>query len=130
MIGVLAASSLAISLASNPPVPTSVPAQFQGEWRVKREACPPAITDRPIWISERQIRIDHSIGEVRLIRQDGPRKVTLAGELLSDGDPWNAELQLTLSETDDELTMSEGNWTVALKRCPAEKYSPNGAAAQ
>ncbi len=102
---------------------SSVPAQFQGNWRVSHTECPPAITDRPVWINADRIRMDHSVGDIRVVVDGGRRNVTVAGELLSDGDPWNAKLQLELSDSERELTISEGDWSVKLQRCPEEKTS-------
>ena len=96
----------------------SVPAQFQGNWRVSLAECPPAITDRPVWINANRIRLDHSVGEVRVVQENDKRDVTITGELLSDGDPWNANLRLLLSDSGSELTISEGDWSVKLQRCP------------
>ena len=96
----------------------SVPAQFQGDWRVNPTECPPAITDRPVWINANRIRLDHSVGEVRVVKENGKRNVMIAGELLSDGDPWNAKLRLKLSNSGSKLTISEGDWSVKLQRCP------------
>ena len=102
---------------------SSVPAQFQGNWRVSLTECPPAITDRPVWINASRIRMDHSVGEIRVVEHGGRHDVTVAGELLSDGDPWNAKLRLELSESERELKISEGDWSVKLHRCFEEKVS-------
>lgn len=128
MIGLVAASSAAaLSLAPTPAAP-SVPTQFQGDWRVRLDECPPAITDRPVWINDRRIRMDHSVGEVRPIHQGDRHNIILRGELLSEGDPRTATLKLKLSESESELTLSEDDWTVTLQRCPAENSASNGAA--
>ena len=119
LFGVVALFSTSSALAvAKERTDVRVPAQFQGEWRVNLTECPPAITDRPIWINPTMVRLDHSIGEVRVVKHDGEREVTIAGELLSDGDPWNAKLRLKLSDTGGELTISEGGWSVKLQRCP------------
>ena len=102
---------------------SSVPAQFQGNWRASLTECPPGITDRPVWINASRIRMDHSVGEIRVIEDGGRRNVIVAGELLSDGDPRNARLQLELSESERELKISEGDWSVKLQRCPEDKAS-------
>lgn len=95
-----------------------VPAQFQGDWRVNLTECPPAITDRPVWINADRIRVDHSVGEIRVVEESDSRNVTIAGELLSDGDPRYAELRLMLSDSGSELTISQGDWSMKLQRCP------------
>ena len=100
-----------------------VPVQFQGEWRVSLSECPPEITDRPVWINANKIRMDHAVGELRMIENGGRRDITVAGELLSDGDPWNAKLRLKLSKSEDELTISEGDWATKRQRCPEKKMS-------
>jgi hypothetical protein len=126
---VAAAGAIATSLimgkavAEQASAPASVPAQFQGDWRVSLAECPPAITDRPVWVNASRIRMDHSVGEIRVIKDSGRRNVMVAGELLSDGDPRNAKLKLELSSSESELTISEGNWSVKLQRCPEEKTS-------
>jgi hypothetical protein len=102
------------------PATRGVPAQFHGDWRVSQKECPPTITERPVWINASRVRLDHSVGEVRVVEEDGKRNLTIAGELLSDGDPWNAKLQLELSESGGELTISEGDWSMKLQRCPSE----------
>ena len=96
----------------------SVPAQFQGDWRVKLTECPPTITDRPVWINANHIRLDHSVGQVRVVEVSDKRNVTIAGKLLSEGDPRDAKLRLKLSSSESKLTISEGNWSVELQRCP------------
>ena len=102
---------------------SSVPSQFQGDWRVSLAECPPANTDRPIRIDASKIRLDHSVGDIRVIEDGGSRDVTVAGDLLSDGDPWNAKLRLELSKSERELKISEGEWSVKLLRCPEGKTS-------
>jgi hypothetical protein len=99
----------------------AVPSQFQGQWRVSLAECPPTITDQPVWINASHIRIDHSTGNIRVVAKRGRRDVTVAGELLSDGGPWDAKLGLELSEGERELKMSDGDWAVKLQRCPEEK---------
>ena len=95
-----------------------VPAQFHAEWRVSLAECPPAITDRTVWINANKVRLNHSVGNVRVVRQMSKRDVTIAGELLSDGDPWDAKLRLKLSGSGNTLTVSEGDWLLKLQRCP------------
>ena len=97
----------------------SIPARFQGDWRVSLAECPPAITDRPVWISASRIRLDHSVGEVRVVEGGDKRSIIIVGELLSDGDPRNAKLRLELSGSGSTLTISEGKWSEKLKRCPS-----------
>jgi hypothetical protein len=65
--------------------------------------------------------MDHSTGNIRVTADRGRRDVTVGGELLSDGDPWDARLRLELSETERELKISEGDWAVKLQRCPEGK---------
>ncbi len=67
--------------------------------------------------------MDHAIGEIRMIENGGKRDITVAGELSSDGDPWNARLRLKLSKSKNELTISEGDWTTRLQRCPEKKMT-------
>jgi len=102
---------------------SNIPIQFQGEWRVSLLECPPEITDRPVWINASKIRMDHSVGEIRVIKNDGARDITVGGELLSDGDPWNAKLRLRLSNSDKRLMISEGAWSFKLQRCPKTRTS-------
>src|SRR4030095_7429971 len=103
--------------------PATVPVQLQGDWRVSLAECPPEITNRPFWINASRIRMDHSVGEVRVIEADSRHNVTIAGELLSDGDPRNAKLMLELSDSEGELTISEGEWSMKLQRCPHKETS-------
>ena len=98
-------------------LPIGVPTEFHGDWRVSLSECPPAITDRPVWVNATRMRIDHSVGEIRVVEEEDSRNVTIAGELLSDGDPWHAKLRLMLSDS-GELTIAESDWSVKLKRCP------------
>lgn len=95
----------------------SVPAQFHGNWRLSLTECPPAIIDRPIWISATKVRLDHSVGDVRVIRLTSKRDVTIAGDLLSEGNSRNAKLRLQLSGSGSALRMSEGDWSIRLQRC-------------
>ena len=102
-----------------------VPVQLQGDWRVSLEECPPAVTDRPVWINKTRIRLNHSVGEVRPIRQDDRFNIVLEGDLLSEGDQWKPHLRLELSNPENQLTISEANWKVTLQRCPEKSESVN-----
>ena len=62
--------------------------------------------------------MDHSVGEVRPMVFSDRRHVSLQGELFSEGDPRLAKLELALSGSDNELTISEGEHSVKLQRCP------------
>jgi len=122
--GALAASPTTANAArEHASTPASVPVQFQGDWRVSLTECPPEVTDRPVWINASRIRVDHSVGEVRVIKAASRHNVTIAGELLSDCDPRNAKLILELSDSEGELTISEGDWSVKLQRCPDKETS-------
>ncbi len=104
-----------------PGVTAVIPSQFWGDWRVRLAECPPAITDRPVWLNATRIRMDHSVGDIRLTANRGRRDVTVVGEMLSDGDPRLAELRPELSESERELQITEGDRAVKLQRCPEEK---------
>ena len=115
--------ALLIALTAAAETSSGVPASFQGGWSLDLRGCPPAISDQPVWIGAKQIRMDHSVGDVRVIKATGERDITIAGELRSDGDPRNAELRLQLSDTGSELRVSEGNWSGKLLRCPDEEVA-------
>jgi hypothetical protein len=118
LIGATAACGAMGTAVATERVPIGVPTQFHGDWRVSLSECPPAITDRPVSVNATRIRLDHSVGEVRVVEENDRRNITIAGELLSDADPWDAKLRLMLSDSGSELTISEGDWSVKLKRCP------------
>jgi len=53
------------------------------------------------------MRFDHNLGEVRRVIIHDKRSITVVADFLGEGDPWQGELHLTLSESDTELTIRQ-----------------------
>lgn len=98
-------------------VATSIPSSFRGEWNADLEACGTGSSVTRLRISADQMRFYESVGAVREVVIESNRVITVTAEYQGEGDTWQDERRLSLSENGNSLTVSNGTELVR-NRCP------------
>lgn len=115
-LGWLLCSIGPVSAHSAPkPSAVAIPEAFQGQWLRDPKSCPPEIVDQ--WISADKMRFDHLVGEATAVKVHAPRHITVSASLLSDGDPFEGDIDMKLSKSGNELTLNFGNGVSLRYRC-------------
>jgi hypothetical protein len=112
------ALSQASPLTPNPAKSESIPAQFQGMWDANLKACEAVASDMRYYIGPHRMRFGDAVGTVRRVTVGKNQSISVLTAFRSDGDPWEGEVRLTLSPTEDELTVQTGQSSTSRHRCP------------
>lgn len=96
---------------------TAIPAPFRGEWNADRAACGTGQSETRLRISGDRIRFYESVGMVSGVEIESDRVVTVTARYQGEGDTWEDERRLSLSEDGNSLTVSGGGDLVRF-RCP------------
>ncbi|MEO0376863.1 MAG: hypothetical protein AAF329_20030 [Cyanobacteria bacterium P01_A01_bin.17] len=94
-----------------------VPEQFQGEWNSNLAQCGFQGSDGRLEIKAKQIMFYESSGPIQDITSDGDRKLTGKVELSGEGETWQTELELQLSEDQSALTQIMDDNSFVRYRC-------------
>lgn len=98
-------------------VATAIPARFRGEWNADRAACGTGQSETRLRVSGDRIRFYESVGVVRGIEIESDRVITVTARYQGEGDTWQDERRLSLSDDGNSLTVSGGGDLVRY-RCP------------
>jgi hypothetical protein len=115
----VAAPSLANPPSGTAETTVAIPSKFQGVWDANAEACAAAASDMRQYIGPDGMRFGDAVGTVRHVTRLNSQSVSVLTGFVSDGDPWEGEIRLTLSSAGDELTVQTGENSSNRKRCPA-----------
>lgn len=95
-----------------------IPQPFQGEWNADLEQCGAQVSETRLEISANQLQFHESDGPIQDITSDGDRKLTGTVELSGEGETWQTELELQLSEDQRALTQIMDGTSFVRYRCP------------
>ncbi|HEX2166449.1 MAG TPA: hypothetical protein VHG09_04350 [Longimicrobiales bacterium] len=98
-------------------VAASIPSRFHGEWNAELAACGTGSSVTRLRISADQLRFYESTASVREVDIQSERVITVTAEYEGEGDTWQDERRLSLSEDGNSLTVSNGSELVRY-RCP------------
>jgi hypothetical protein len=118
----LATMPVAASCVANLPTktaktPVTIPSQFQGVWDADAATCAALVSDMRQYIGPDGMRFGDAVGEVRRVLSRARRSASILTSFLSDGDPWEGEVQLTLSPAGDQLTVKSDGRSTTRQRC-------------
>lgn len=95
----------------------TIPARFRGEWNADRAACGTGSSESRLRIGADEIRFYESVGAVSAVNVVSDRVVVVTAEYTGEGETWQDERRLTLSQDGGSLTVSGGGDLVR-HRCP------------
>jgi len=119
---VIAMLLVATASEAAPPSGTSkkleaIPLQFHGTWDADADACKLVASDMRYYIGPSGMRFGDSVGTVRRVIRRERQSITVDASFLSDGDPWDGWVRLSLSSAGDELTVEAGETRATRHRC-------------
>ncbi|PZD75316.1 hypothetical protein C1752_00385 [Acaryochloris thomasi RCC1774] len=94
-----------------------IPKQFQGEWNADLAQCGSEGSDGRLEIKAKQVLFYESSGPIQDITSDGDRNLTGTVELSGEGETWQTELELQLSEDKSALTQIMDDNSFVRYRC-------------
>ena len=100
-------------------ITVAIPSQFRGVWDADATACGAVASDMRQHIGSDGMRFGDVVGEARRVVRDNNQSVSVFTSFVSDGDPWEEEVRLTLSLTGDELTIRTSDNSTTRARCPS-----------
>lgn len=98
------------------PLAVGIPAKFQGKWDESTAACATA-SIMTLTISGNELRFHESIGEITSVTPEGENAVKVAGPFEGEGEKWEGEMRLELSEDGTTLTTTNGGRVTPRVRC-------------
>lgn len=98
-------------------VAATIPARVHGEWNADLSACGTGRSDSRLRISASEVRFYESTGTVRSVEIESDREIVVTAEYQGEGETWQDERRMMLSEDGSSLTVSNGGDLVRY-RCP------------
>lgn len=96
----------------------TIPARFRGEWNAERSACGTGRSETRLRISADRLQFYESAGVVDEVDVESDRVITVAATYQGEGDTWQEERRLVLSEDGSSLTVSSQGAALVRYRCP------------
>ncbi len=94
-----------------------LPGAFLGEWTGTNADCADAVADTHLSITSRALQFYESQGSIVSVAQAGPRAVRVDVSYEGEGQSWNRQQTLTLSDDGSRLTVADEDGSFARKRC-------------
>jgi hypothetical protein len=95
----------------------TIPAQFHGKWDANAAACAAPVSDMRQYIGADGMRFGDAVGTARRVIKRDIRSATILTSFLSDGDPWEGKVRLSLSPMGEQLTMQANGTSTIRQRC-------------
>lgn len=108
-----AASSAEISASTLAPAAVLMPDSFIGHWDATAETCK-ATSDMKLVITQTEMTFWESAGQITAVTVNGPGDVTVKAAFSGEGEQWQRDLHLVLSDSGNKLTVDD----TTRVRCP------------
>lgn len=95
-----------------------IPARFHGEWNSDRSACGSGSNASRLRISGDRLQFYESVGLARRVEVEGERVVEVTAQYVGEGESWQDQRRLSLSEDGDSLTVTGSGSSLVRHRCP------------
>lgn len=95
-----------------------IPERFHGEWNSDRSACGSGSNATRLRISGDRLQFYESVGLARRVEVEGERVIEVTAQYAGEGESWQDERRLSLSEDGDSLTISGSGSSLVRHRCP------------
>lgn len=94
---------------------TVIPAEFQGEWNARPDACGSGMDDSRLRIAADELQFYESRGKVRDVAFPAPGRIAVAADMSGEGQTWSETFAFALSQDGQTLTDAHG---FQRSRCP------------
>ena len=112
------AASCVVNLPSDSAEMTvAIPSEFHGMWDADAATCAATASDMRQYIGPVGMRFGDAVGEARRVIRRDSRSVSILTSFVSDGDPSEGEVRLTLSPAGDQLTVESDGRSTTRQRC-------------
>ncbi len=82
-----------------------IPAAFRGSWNEKLVDCGTGLNDTALKVEARRVRFYESDADVRRVRVENARTLTVAASFAGEGETWNDAVKMVLSRSGNDLTI-------------------------
>ena len=104
----------ATAVPNIPPAPPAlpaddsvIPAAFVGEWNRILRDCGTGMNDSGLRIEPAKMTFYESAGTVKSVKVQDPRTITVAASFSGEGETWDEDVHMVLSESGNDLTIGE-----------------------
>lgn len=96
---------------------SEIPKSFRGEWGAETADCGNDLSDSRMFVTARKVQFYESDAELKSIEQTNSRAVKLQTSNTGEGQAWVSSMQLVLSRSGDDLTVSSDGSAFTWHRC-------------